>query len=234
MDYTTNDINPEVQKATAQATKEELRAQLGQLIAESPSRQRALFIPDFTDTKEYRELLSVDTSSMSAREVEERNKKLTHIKRYGTFTDEQRQLEIDGSLAMPLSESFKALDKLGAEIEELEAKIRNFDTSTAQAKADELEAQLRKQGTGANRATRARLQAEYDKGVDEIEAEYITKPLNALKVQRYTLVEKYKVYDSRIKLYVSTNREAIDRAIAKARDEEITENLLALAEYMEG
>lgn len=55
-----------------------------------------------------------------------------------------------------------------------------------------------------------------------------------MKVKRAELIERLKVVDSRIKLYVSINKDAINRQIEKARDDEISQNLLALVEYMEG
>lgn len=226
--------NTEVTEATAQVDNEAMAKRLQDLIAESPSRQRARFIPDFTQSKEYQDLLAVDTSTMSGAEKDAHAKKLLFIQSHGTYTDEERQAEIDTSLSTPLSNSVSTRDELRAQIEKIEGKITNFDVSEAQAKVDALEADYKHRANRVSGISRAVIQSEYQKAVDEIEQEYVNKPLNTLKLERYRLIERYKVYDNRIKLYVSANKDAIQRAIDRARDAEIDENLLALAEYMEG
>lgn len=64
--------------------------------------------------------------------------------------------------------------------------------------------------------------------------ELYIKPRNLLAVKRAEAIERYKVYENRVKLYVDANREAIEKRLTEARNREIDENLLALAEYVEG
>ena len=78
------------------------------------------------------------------------------------------------------------------------------------------------------------LQAEYEKECNEAEMELYIKPRNLLAVKRAEAIERYKVYENRVKLYVDANREAIEKRLIEARNREIDENLLALAEYVEG
>ena len=87
--------NPEVINAEAQLTPAEMKAQLGALIQNSPSRQRGRFTPNFQLNKEFEELSRVDTSGMSDKQIEEHNTKLFSLKKYGTYTEEMRQAEID-------------------------------------------------------------------------------------------------------------------------------------------
>lgn len=229
-----NGKNPEVIEAEAQLTPAEMKAQLGELIRNSPSRQRGRYTPDYSLTEEYLELTDIDTSKLSDRQIEEHNAKLFRLKKFGTYTDEMRQTEIDNSLAIPLSEAIKLRDEYRAEVEKLEGEIDGFDISAVQAEADAIFADYKQRMKGCNSHQRARLQDDYNRAVSELEHRKIVLPKNDLKVARAEAVERYKVYDNRIKLYVSTNKEAIERQIERARDAEISENLLALAEYMEG
>ena len=221
-------------QAQAQETAEEMREHLGKLIAESPSRQRMRYTPDYSLTPEYSELMAVDTSTMSAKEQEEHALKLSYLKRQGLYTEEQRQKDIDYTLNSPLSESFKMRDECKAEIERLEREIESFDISEVLKEADAITAEYKQRMRGANGHQKATLKAEYNRAIDELEYKRIVLPKNDLKVKRAELVERYKVADQRIKLYISCNRDAINRQLERARDAEINENLLALVEYMEG
>ena len=227
-------INPEVQEAQAQLTVEEQRARIKKLFEESPNRNRAKYNPDFTLSPEYERLLSADTSKMSDKEIEKYNYQRVSLKKNGGFTNERRQAEIDKSLALPLSEVIKLRDSYKAQITSLEADMDNFDVSEAQALVDEITAKYEKQIKGLSGIARANKQSEYNKEVDSVELEKYRKPYNALALKRYEAIQLYKVYEARIKLYVSANREIIERQIERARENEVTENLLALAEYMEG
>ena len=224
----------EVADAQAQLTPAEMRKHLGELIAKSPSRARGRFTADFSITPEYEELSGVDTSKMSPKQAEEHASKLIRLKKFGTYTDEMRQAEIDNSLAIPLSEAIRLRDQYRADVERLEAEMDNFDVSSFNRKAEELDAMYRQRTKGKSGMQLAPVQAEYDREYDALKFEEYTKPYNALAVKRYEAVEKFKVYEHRIQLYCSLNREAIARQIERARDEEIQTNLLALAEYMEG
>lgn len=226
-------LSADVAEAQAQLTPAEMTERLGKLIAESPSRRRGRFTPDFSLTKEYEELSGVDTSKMSTKEAEEHAFKLMQIKRAGTFTDEQRQAEIDNSLSIPLSEAIKLRDQYKADIERTEAEMDSFDTSNFDRKAEALSVVYKQRTKGKSGMQLAHIQAEYDKEYDALKFEEYTKPYNSLAVKRHEAIEKYKVYEHRIQLYCSLNKEAIVRQIEKARDAEINENLLALAEYME-
>lgn len=221
-------------EATSQLTESQMRDHLKELIAKSPSRQRARYNPDFSLTPEYEELVNTDTSNMRAKELKDHTTKLTAYKRAGGFSNEVRQAEIDKSLAMPISDVIKLRDSYIAQIQSLEAEMDSFSEAEAQAKVDEITEAFKERSKGLSRSARAGLQAEYEKECDEAEMELYTKPRNALAVKRYEAIELYKVYENRVKLYVSLNREAIAKQIERARDREITENLLALAEYMEG
>lgn len=224
----------EVAEAEAQLTPAEMRERLSKLINESPSRARGRFTPDYSITKEYEELSGVDTSTMSAKEAEEHASKLFSLKKFGTYSQEQRQKDIDYTLNSPLSESFRLRAEYKAEIERLEKELDSFDISAVQAEADEITAEYKQRMAGANAHQRATLKANYEKAIDELEYKKIVLPKNELKVKRAELVERYKVADQRIQLYVSLNREAIERQIEVARDAEIAENLGSLVEWMEG
>ena len=224
----------EVADAQAQITPEQMREHLRELISKSPSRQRGRFTPDFSLTPEYEALVNTDTSNMSAREKEDHAGKLFRFKKFGTYTDEMRQAEIDNSLAIPLSEAIKLRDQYMEEVDKLEAEIDGFDISEIQEEADQISTEYGKRIKGANMHQRVKLQNELDDKINLLELEKIVKPQNALKVKRYEAIEKYKVYENRIKLYSSLNKEAIIRQIEVARDREIAENLLSLAEYVEG
>ena len=224
----------EVADAQAQLTPAEMRERLGKLIKESPSRQRGRFTPDYSLTKEYMELMDVDTSKLTAKEAEEHASKLFSLKKFGTYTQEQRQKDIDYTLNSPLSESFRLRSQYQEEIEKLEKEIDSFDISAVQAEADAITADYKQRMRGANSHQKATLKSEYDRAIDELEYKRIVLPKNDLKVKRAELVERYKVADQRIQLYVSLNREAIDRQIERARDAEIAENLGSLVEWMEG
>ena len=153
--------------------------------------------------------------------------------KYGSFTDKERQELIDHSLAIPLSESVKLRDSLLAEIKKLEAEMDSFSEDEAQARVDEITAEFKEKAKGLSRSAKAGLQDEYNTACDEAILALYTKPRNELAVKRYEAIEKYKVYENRIKLYVSCNRNAIKQRLDEARNREIDENILALAEYME-
>lgn len=228
------EMEKEAQEVQAQLTPAEMKERLGKLIEESPSRQRGRFAPDYSLTEEYLRLTDVDSSTMGAKEAEEHASKLFNLKKFGTYTDEMRQAEIDNSLAIPLSEAIKLRDQYRADIERLEEELDSFDISAVQAEADLIAEEYKQRMRGATPHQRAVLKDAYDRAVSELEHKKITLPKNDLKVKRAEAVERYKVYEHRIQLYVATNREAINRQIERARDAEINENLLALAEYVEG
>lgn len=207
-------------EAQAQLTPEEQKAQIMELLANSPSRQRARYTPDFTLTDEYKKMVENGESTI-------------YYQRNGSYTDEQRQEDIDKSLAISLSEAISIRDKYMEEIQKLEKQIDSFSEEKAQDKVDQLTAEYKQKAKGISGIAIAQLKAEYDKEVDKVELELYTKPRNILAIKRYEAIEKYKVYENRVKLYVSANREAIAKRIETARDNEIDENLLALAEYME-
>lgn len=209
-----------VQDATRQKTQEELRAEVAELVKNSPSRQRARFNPDFTLTDEYKRMVEAGESTIA-------------YQKYGSFTDKERQELIDHSLAIPLSESVKLRDSLLAEIKKLEADMDSFSVDEAQARVDEITAEFKKKAKGLSRSAKAGLQDEYNTACDEAILALYTKPRNELAVKRYEAIEKYKVYENRIKLYVSCNKNAIKQRLDEARNREIDENILALAEYME-
>ena len=221
-------------EAQAQLTPEEAKEQLKKLLEESPSRRRMRFTPDYTLTKEYEELSKVDTSSMSEKEKEEHSSKLVYLKKYGLYTEEQRQGDIDFTINSPLSESFKMRDECRAEIERLEREIDSFDISEVQTEADAITAEYKRRMKGLSYTQKATLQAEYEKAIDDLEYRGITIPQNSLKVKRAEAVERYRVADNRIKLYIACNRQAIQKQIERAKEAEINENLLALAEYIGG
>lgn len=216
-----------------QLTDAEMREHLGRLIEESPSRAERRFTPDYSITEEYLKLTDIDTSNMTAKEAEEHTSKLISLKRNGTFTDEMRQAEIDNSLAIPLSESIKLRDKYSAEVKRLEKEIDNYDVTTFNRKATELEHEYKQRAKGKSGQALATLQADYDRAYDALKFEEYDKPRNDLKIKRHEALSKQSVYESRVKLYVSCNKEAIARQIEVARDAEIQENLWALAGYIE-
>ena len=209
-----------VQDATRQKTPEELRSEVAELVKNSPSRRRARFNPDFTLTDEYKRMVEAGESTIA-------------YQKYGSFTDKERQELIDHSLAIPLSESVKLRDSLLAEIKKLEADMDSFSVDEAQARVDEITEEFKKKAKGLSRSAKAGLQDEYNTACDEAILALYTKPRNELAVKRYEAIEKYKVYENRIRLYVSCNKNAIKQRLDEARNREIDENILALAEYME-
>ena len=209
-----------VHEATRQKTPEELRSEVAELVKNSPSRRRARFNPDFTLTDEYKRMVEAGESTIA-------------YQKYGSFTDKERQELIDHSLAIPLSESVKLRDSLLAEIQSLEDQIDNYSKDEAQAEVDRITEEFKERAKGLSRSAKAQLKGEYDEAVDKVELDLLVKPKNDLKVKRYEAIEKYKVYENRIRLYVSCNRNAIKQRLDEARNREIDENILALAEYIE-
>lgn len=192
---------------------------------ELPINTSKKYKPDYALTDEYKKMLETGES------VEH----LIAYKRYGSYTDQRRQEDIEHSLEVPLSECIKIRDDLLKVIEDCEEKIDNFSMQDAQKEVDRITKDFTQRSVGLFGATaRARLQADYDKACDKAEMDFYTKPRNLLAVKRAEAIERYKVYENRVKLYVSVNKEAIEKRLAEARNREIDENLLALAEYMEG
>lgn len=190
-------------------------------IEKSPSRKRARYTPNYTLTDEYKRMVEAGESTVV-------------YQKFGSYTDKRRQEEIDHSLEIPLSESIKLRDSLEAEIYKLEADMDNFSTKEAQDRVDQITQEYKVKARGKGTNARATLQAEYEKECNEAEMELYIKPRNLLAVKRAEAIERYKVYENRVKLYVEANREAIEKRLTEARNREIDENLLALAEYMEG
>lgn len=201
--------------------KAELKNRIIEKIGSSPSRQRARYTPDYTLTDEYKRMVEAGESTIV-------------YQKFGSYTDKRRQEEIDHSLEIPLSESIKLRDSLEAEIYKLEADMDNFSTKEAQDRVDQITQEYKVKARGKGTNARATLQAEYEKECNEAEMELYIKPRNLLAVKRAEAIERYKVYENRVKLYVDANREAIEKRLIEARNREIDENLLALAEYVEG
>lgn len=227
-------VDDEVFEVQKQKTDTQMRADLEKAFEEMPARQMAKYNPDFSLMPAYCEMVNVDTDSMSKTELENHTAKMIHFKRFGTFTQDKVDAEIESSLNMPIADTFKMLEKLQAEVLDFEDQINNMDTSEFNQYATALNEEYKEKMRGVRGISRATLEAEYNNKFDALQHEYVTVPKNELKVKRWEALQKYKIHDSRAKLYISQNREAIERAIEEARDAEVRENLASLVEYMEG
>ena len=228
--HTEDDEIFEVQK---QKTDKEMQADLEKAFEEMPARQMVKYNPDFSLMPAYREMVNADTDSMSKTELEKHTAEMIHFKRFGTFTQDKVDAEIEYSLSVPIADTFKMLEKLQAEVLDYENQIDSMDISEFNQYATALNEEYKEKMRGVKGISRATLEAEYNNKFDALQHEYVTVPKNELKVKRWEALQKYKIHDSRAKLYISQNRDAIDKAIEDARNAEIKENLVSLLSYME-
>lgn len=217
------------------------RGEMIEMIAEArnnnPNRKK-VYKPDFSLSKEYMALEREKDKAEKAGDwklAESLSKQMTSIKTRGTFTDDERQAEIDKTLNMPIADILKERKKYEKIILDCEEKIDNFDVSPVQAKVDALEQEYRKKvraNTG-KWAVLDHIQNEYDKEVDALEKELIKIPMNELAIKRYEAKEYFLIYEARVKYYVTANKELIEEEIHNAKRMEVRGALVDLVEYME-
>lgn len=215
-------------------TRGEMRLIIHEAIQNNPNRVK-VYTPDFSLSKEYKALASKDTSNMTQREKDNLSKQMLHIKINGTISEKTRQAEIDNTLNMPIAQIILQLKNHEAKVADMDERIDNFDLSSIQSKADKLKEQYDKKyiANRGNATAVATLQREYEKEIDELEMELITKPLNDLKLQRYEANEYKKIYDARLKYFVRANEDLIREELVEAKRREIRGSLLNLAGFVE-
>lgn len=234
------DINKEIEAAQEQKipTRGEMLESIHELREKSLDKAKR-YKPDFSIAeavlklkKELDDLMS--NQPFDTKKAGELSRQILSIKINGTVTNEMRQAEIDKTLEMPVAELIAQRKKYEKIVAECEEKIDNFDVSGVQAKVDALGAEYRRKAKSRGAfANNFPLSDEYNKKVDAIELEDVTKPLNNLKIKRYEAVEYLNIYEARIKFYVRANKELIDEEIVQAKREEIRGSLADLAEYVE-
>lgn len=151
----------------------------------------------------------------------------------GTVTAEVRQAEIDKTLEMPIKQIIAERKKYEQIVTDCEKKIDNFDITAVQSKVDALTAEYERKLKKASGITFSVIKAEYERKVDELEYEEVTKPINDLAIKRYEAKEFYFIYEARVKYYVTANRSLIVEEMENAKRMEVRGSLVDLAEYLE-
>lgn len=230
-------IDPIVKKAQKQETL--TRGDMMVLLhAASLNNPKRVYSPDFSLSEEYLKLKAeADTlagtipyDTVKANELSDR---MLHIQMEGTLTDEDRQAEIDKTLEMPIKQILTERKKYEKIIDDCEEKIDNFDLTAVQAEADALAEKWEKTIQSKSGIYRIEAEAQYQKAVDKLEHEKITKPLNDLKIKRWEAKEYYFIYEARVSYYVLANKDLIKEEMLRAKREEIRDSLVDLAEYIE-
>lgn len=232
--------DPAIEAAQEQKipTRGEMIATIAEARQKNPNKAK-LYKPDFSlaqsviNLKKELEALK-GKAPYDSKKAEELSRQILSIRINGTITDEMRQEEIDKTLEMPVAELITQRKKYEKIITECEEKIDNFDVSGVQAKVDALGDEYERKAKSRGAFVQSfDIQDEYNKRIDAIEFEEITKPLNELKIKRYEAMEYYLIYEARIKYYVTANKALIEEEITQAKREEIRGSLADLAEYVE-
>lgn len=235
----TQTIDPIVKKAQEQEplTRGDMMVLLHGAFLNNPDRKK-VYSPDFSLSEEYLKLKAeaealVGTIPYDTVKANELSDRMLHIQIEGTFTDEDRQAEIDKTLEMPIKQILMERKKYEKIIADCEEKIDNFDLTAVQAEADALAEKWEKTIQSKSGIYRKEAEAQYQKALDKLEHEKITKPLNDLKIQRWEAKEHYFIYEARVSYYVLANKELIKEEMVRAKREEIRASLVDLAEYIE-
>lgn len=232
-DYT----DPAIAKAQEQKvpTRGEMLVMINEAILNNPDKTE-LYKPDFSLSAEYLALNAERKKAIKNHDMklaQELNRKATSIKVSGTVTDEERQVAIDKTLVMPISDIFKEYHSYKAVVADCEEKIDNFDVSPVQAKVDELSQKYEKLAKGKHGAELDQLNKSYNEEVDKLEKELIKIPMNDLALKRYRAHEFLLICEARIKYYMTANKALIEEEIQNAKREEIRGSLGDLVAYME-
>lgn len=218
-------------------TKGEIMIAIHEAIANNPDRKK-LYAPNFrlTDVyqKLYKELEALKgVSPYDNKRSQELNSQMLKIQLHGTLTTEQTQAEVDRSLEMPIAQIIAERKKYEKIVLDCEEKLDNFDVTPVQAKVDALQAEYQKKiNNTRNPIAGATLEAEFQKAVDNLELEYIKKPINNLAVKRYEAKEYFLIFEARLKYFVTANKELIEEEIQQAKREEVRGSLADLVEYV--
>lgn len=232
-----NYTDPAIAKAQEQKvpTRGEMLVMINEAFNNNPDRAKC-YSPDFSLSAEYMALKAEKEKAIKNYDMklaQELSTQMLEIKVYGTVTDEERQVAIDKTLVMPISEIFKEFNKYKAIVTDCEEKIDNFDVSPVQAKVDEISQKYDKATKGKTGIELAQLRASYEKEVDKLEKELIKIPMNDLALKRYRAHEFLLICEARIKYYMTANKALIEEEIQNAKREEIRGSLGDLVAYME-
>ena len=191
------------------------------------------YTPIFSATKQYQELDQLDKDNLSEKERNELVRRMFNVKNGGLF-EQMRQTEIDKSLEMPISEVITNRDKYRARLDELTKTFDDFSEDKFEQAVERLVLVYETKGRGANDMANAQLKADFLRDKQRLYFEHITLPKNQILIDRYEAEVLYEVYEHRVELYVKSNEDKIREQIEAVKGEEIRENLLALAPYVEG
>lgn len=234
-DYT----DPAIKQAQEQKvpTRGEMMVSIHEAIANNPNRKKA-YNPDFSLTDAYQKLYEEledlkGVSPYDGKRAQEINSQMLSLKIHGTITDEERQVEVDKTLEMPIAQIITERKKYEKIVLDCEEKIDNFDVSPVQAKVDVLQSEYqRKIHNARNPYAGVTLEDEFNKKVDDLEMELIKKPINDLAVKRYEAKEHFLIYDARLKYFITSNKDLIEEEIQQAKREEVRGSLVDLVGYM--
>lgn len=234
-------MNEKMMIAEAQEQKVPTRADMlimiNEAIQNNPNRKK-VYTPNFKLSSEYLALQAElealkGVEPYDAKKAEELTSRMLSIQINGTVSDEARQQAVDKTLEMPIKQIIAERKKYEQIVAECEEKIDNFSLEDVQTKVDALTGEYNKKLKGKSGIAYSVTKAEYDRKVDELEYEEVTKPLNDIKLQRYEAKEYYLIYEARVKYYVRANKELIEEEIQNAKRMEVRGSLADLAEYLE-
>lgn len=134
---------------------------------------------------------------------------------------------------MPIKQIIAERKKYEQIVAECEEKIDTFSLEDIQAKVDALSEEYKKKLKGKSGIDYSVTKAEYERKVDELEYEEVTKPLNDIKLTRYEAKEYYLIYEARVKYFCRANEDIIKQEIERAKHEEVRASLADLCEYIE-
>ena len=229
-------LDPSIKEATEQKipTKADMLVMISEAMQNNPNKKK-LYNPDFKLSKEYLALKAEleKVKAFDPKKAQEISSQMLSIQMGGTVTAEVRQAEIDKTLEMPIKQIIAERKKYEQIVTDCEKKIDNFDITAVQSKVDALTAEYERKLKKASSITFSVIKAEYERKVDELEYEEVTKPINDLAIKRYEAKEFYFIYEARVKYYVTANRSLIVEEMENAKRMEVRGSLVDLAEYLE-
>lgn len=236
-------MNENVMKEIEQAQEQkvpnraDMIVMLNEAINNNPNRKK-VYTPNFKLSKAYLEVEAEleklkKANTLDPKKAQELSSQMLSIQISGTITDEQMQAEIDKTLEMPIKQIIAERKKYEQIVAECEEKIDNFDLTAVQAKAEALTTEYENKAKNKHGMDLAHIRDEYEKKVDKLEFEEVTKPLNDLKIKCYEAMEYALIYEARVKYYVKVNAELIEEEIQNAKRMEVRGSLVDLAGYLE-
>lgn len=232
-------IDPIIKKAQKQEalTGWDMKILLNEAFNNNPDRKK-VYSPKFSLSEQYlsvKEELDalVGTGSYDAKKAEELSNQLLQIDMCGTIPSGELQSEIDKTLEMPIKQILEERKKYEKIIADCEEKIDHFDLTAVQAAADALGEKWEKTIRSKAGIYKSIAKEQYQKAIDELEHEKITKPLNDLKIKRWEAMQYYLVYEARVSYYVLANMDLIKEEMTRSKREEIRASLVDLAGYVE-